>query len=173
MPRPTVARIHLDNLRHNYRLACDQAAPARAMAVVKADGYGHGIERVAGALARETDQFAVACLEEAMALRAAGLRHPVLLMQGVHEGPDLRLCEAEGFTVVVHDPHQLAWFEAGYGKPEVWIKVNTGMNRLGFAPAETGAVRDRLVTAGVRVTGVMTHFACADDLHSDGTAVQT
>lgn len=173
MPRATLARIHPGNLRHNFRLAKERAAPARAMAVVKADGYGHGIERVARTLSDDTDYYAVACLEEAMALRAAGLIQPVLLMQGVHEAKDLQLCESENFTVVVHDPHQLGWLEAGYGRPEVWLKVNTGMNRLGFAPAGLARVKEELSRIGVRVTGAMTHFACADDAQSQATARQT
>lgn len=173
MPRQTVARIHLDNLRHNFRLAEGRAGSARAMAVVKADGYGHGIERVARALANETGHFAVACLEEAVALRQAGLTHPVLLMQGVHQASDLPLCEAEGFTVVLHHEHQLAWLESGDARPRVWLKVNSGMNRLGFAPEEVRAVRQRLLGAGVPVTGAMTHFACADDENSERSAEQT
>ncbi|MFC4259434.1 alanine racemase [Marinobacter lacisalsi] len=173
MPRQTLARIHLDNLRHNFRLARERAGSARAMAVVKADGYGHGIERVARALANDADHYAVACLEEAQALRQAGLTQPVLLMQGVHQASDLPLCEAKGFTVVVHHEHQLAWLEAGDARPAVWLKVNSGMNRLGFAPGEVRAVCQRLESAGVTVTGAMTHFACADDELSERSAEQT
>lgn len=173
MPRQTVARINLDNLRHNFRVARERAGGARAMAVVKADGYGHGIERVAKALADDAEYYAVACLEEALALRTAGLSQPVLLMQGVHQAVDLALCEAEGFTVVVHHEHQLAWLESGGARPRVWLKVNSGMNRLGFAPEQVEAVSRRLQGMGVRVTGAMTHFACADDAHSDRTREQT
>lgn len=173
MPRQTLARIHLDNLRHNFRLARERAGSARAMAVVKADGYGHGIERIARALGSDTDHYAVACLEEAVALRQAGLTQPVLLMQGVHQASDLPLCEAEGFTVVVHHEHQLNWLESGGARPAVWLKVNSGMNRLGFAPSEVRAVYQRLKIAGVAVTGAMTHFACADDETSHRIAEQT
>lgn len=173
MPRQTLARIHLDNLRHNFRQARERAGGARAMAVVKADGYGHGIERVARALSDATEHYAVACLEEALTLRQAGLTHPVLLMQGVHQAADLRLCEAEGFTVVVHHEHQLSWLESGDARPAVWLKVNSGMNRLGFASSEVRGVCQRLASAGVAVTGAMTHFACADDESSDRITEQT
>ena len=173
MPRQTVARIHLDSLRHNYRLARERAGTARAMAVVKADGYGHGLQRVARALADDTDHYAVACLEEALALREAGLRQPVLLMQGVHQAADLAQCQAHNFTVVVHHEHQLQWLSAAQARPDVWLKVNSGMNRLGFAPAEVADVHRRLQQAGVRVTGAMTHFACADDEDSGRTGEQT
>lgn len=173
MPRETVARINLDSLRHNFRIARERAGGARAMAVVKADGYGHGIERVARALAGETDHYAVACLEEAVALREAGLTQPVLLMQGVHQASDLSLCDAEDFIVVVHHEHQVEWLESGGARPRVWLKVNSGMNRLGFAPGEVAAVCQRLQRSGIRATGAMTHFACADDETSDRTAEQT
>ncbi|WP_375183614.1 alanine racemase, partial [Marinobacter sp.] len=82
MPRPTVARIDLEALRHNYSTACQRAGNARVMAVVKADGYGHGIARVASALADLAPKYAVACLEEAVAIREAGLAQPVVLLQG-------------------------------------------------------------------------------------------
>ncbi|SFR74111.1 alanine racemase [Marinobacter daqiaonensis] len=173
MPRHTVARIDLENLRHNYRRASELAGSARAMAVVKADGYGHGLARVAGALADLTERYAVACLEEAVALRESGLSHPVLLMEGVHEAEDLKLCEAEGFIVAVHDQHQLPWLESSPARPEVWLKVNSGMNRLGFAPADIAAHAMHLRRLGIRVTGAMTHFACADDPASERTLEQT
>ena len=173
MPRQTLARIHLDNLRHNFRLAGERAGAGRAMAVVKADGYGHGIERVARALSEDTGYYAVACLEEAMVLRQVGLTQPVLLMQGVHQAPDLAMCEAEGFTVVVHHEHQLGWLTSGSARPRVWLKVNSGMNRLGFAPGEVRGVCQRLLNAGIPVTGAMTHFACADDEASERTVEQT
>lgn len=173
MPRETVARIHLDSIRHNFRLAGQRAGSARAMAVVKADGYGHGIERVARALSDVTEHYAVACLEEAVSLRQAGLTQPVLLMQGVHQASDLTLCEAEGFVVVVHHDHQLDWLESTGARPAVWLKVNSGMNRLGFAPDDLVTVRDRLARSGIEVAGAMTHFACADDEDSNRTADQT
>ncbi len=173
MPRPSIARIDLDALRHNYRKASELAAPARAMAVVKADGYGHGLVQVATALADETEHFAVACLEEAIALRDAGLGHPVLLMQGVHEAADLRICQLQRFIVVIHHAHQLQWLEKTGARPEIWLKVNSGMNRLGFAPSELPSVLNGLRRLGIRPGGAMTHFACADDTACNRTAEQT
>ncbi|MDF0752284.1 alanine racemase [Marinobacter sp. 71-i] len=175
MPRKTVARIDTSALRHNYRLACRLASPARAMAVIKADGYGHGIRRVAQALADEAPKFAVACIEEALAIREAGIDHPVVLLQGVHGAGDVATCAREGFEVVVHSDYQLDWLEQAPERPALWLKVNTGMNRLGFAPAVLGDVMARLKAGGAadQVVGFVTHFACADDTTCGSTDEQT
>lgn len=174
MPRPTVARIDPGALRHNYRLARQMAGSARAMAVIKADGYGHGIAQVARALADDAEKYAVACIEEALAIRDAGLQQPVVLLQGVHEAGDLELCARAGFEPVIHSPVQLAWLSAG-PVPEYWLKVNTGMNRLGFRGHELEGVMASLAATGgrERLQGFVTHFACADEPDSDMTERQT
>lgn len=175
MPRSTVARIDLQALRHNYALAQKLAGEAQAMAVVKADGYGHGIRPVALALAEMAPKYAVACLEEAQAIRDAGLRQPVVLLQGVHEQNDLAGCNARDFEPVVHSTLQLKWLEECADRPAFWLKVNSGMNRLGFRPAELPDVMATLDAMGARhrLLGFVTHFACADDPSSDRTAKQT
>ena len=174
MPRPTRARIDLDAIRHNYRLARTMARGANAMAVVKADGYGHGIQPVARALSSETGKYAVACIEEALAIRQAGLSQPVVLLQGVHEPADLMSCVQQDFQPVLHSPAQLAWLEAS-NVPAFWLKVNTGMNRLGFRPEALPEVIKGLETAGCKgqLLGFVTHFACADRPDSSMTAQQT
>lgn len=176
MPRNTIARIDTGAILYNYRLACQQAGTARAMAVIKAGGYGHGIRQVARALANDAPKYAVASLEEALEIRQEGLRHPVVLLQGVHARDDIDLCAEQGFELVLHSDYQVEWLAAARAVPPVWLKVNTGMNRLGFAP---GRIPD--VVAGVeampsmkgRLQGFVTHFACADDLESQWTAEQT
>lgn len=173
MPRPTRALVDLSALQHNYRLACGRAAPGQAMAVIKADGYGHGIARVAGALAQLAPCFAVACIEEALSIRQAGVNQPVVLLEGVHSAEDLAICASKGFEPVLHKAEQLAWLEQGSARPPIWIKLNTGMNRLGFPPAQLPQCLDRVRQQGVEVRGVMTHFACSDDLNDDFTQVQT
>lgn len=174
MPRPTIARIDLDAVRHNYRRACEQAGQARAMAVVKADGYGHGIGAIARALAGEAPCFAVACLEEAEAIRAQGLDHPVVLLQGVHARDDLHICQHHGFEPVMHSPEQLEWLEETAVSLVIWLKLNTGMNRLGFPPASLPTLMTQLRRhPQIRVKGLMTHYACADDLASTDTEAQT
>jgi len=175
MPRSTTARINLEALRNNYRIACERAGSATAMAVVKADGYGHGIARVALALADVAPKYAVACIEEAAAIRAAGIAQPVVLLQGVHAYDDLADCEHNNFEPVLHSEHQLEWLEQGGYRPWFWLKVNTGMNRLGFRSDDLHAVMTRLkaMGAGSRLLGFVSHFACADDTSSTMTATQT
>ncbi len=174
MPRATVARIDLEAIRHNYRLACSLAGDARAMAVVKADGYGHGIQAVARALEPDAGRYAVACIEEAEAIRKAGLSQPVLLLQGVHEQGDLARCARQGLEPVLHSPVQLDWL-VGAETPLFWLKVNTGMNRLGFRPEDVSGVMARLEATGCkeRLLGFVTHFACADEPGNDMTDRQT
>lgn len=175
MSRPTRAMIDLGALRRNYEKAQAMAAPAKVIAVVKANGYGHGLQPVAQALAPSAPMFAVALLEEAQLLRAAIRETPVLLMQGVHEAADWPLCGPNGFIPVLHCSEQVAQLEAASltGITPVWVKINTGMNRLGFRPWETEAVLTRLTAIpGVAVKGLMTHFASADDPASSQTAQQ-
>jgi len=175
MPRSTIARIDLQALRDNYSLAQKLAGSARAMAVVKADGYGHGIRPVALALAEMAPKYAVACLEEALAIRDAGLRQPVVLLQGVHEEGDLAGCNMHGFEPVLHSDAQLKWLGQCGDRPAFWLKVNSGMNRLGFRPAELPNVMATIDAMGgrPRLLGFVTHFACADDPSSTRTAEQT
>lgn len=173
MPRNTIARIDLDALRFNFSLAAANAGSARPMAVVKADGYGHGIRAVARALATDTECYAVACLEEALAIRAEGLTHPVVLLEGVHAQADLKICLKEGFEPVLHNKVQIDWLTSEPVRPVIWLKLNTGMNRLGFGPQELAEVVDRLAPDEGLIRGLMTHFACADDLASPETAAQT
>lgn len=168
MPRHTRARIDLDALRRNFRLARQRAPHSEFMAVVKADGYGHGLEPVARVLAEETDCLAVATIEEARRLRDAGIDRSIVLLEGVHEAADWSTVAHLGLQPVLHSRHQLAGCEALPREVPVWIKCNTGMNRLGVAPDDVGAFRQALEQhAGLRVVGLMSHYACADDLSDD------
>lgn len=175
MPRSTVARIDLDALRRNFQTARSRAGGARVMAVVKADGYGHGIGPVASALDSLASKFAVACLEEARAIREASLAQPVVLLQGVHAGADIDECVRLGFEPVFHSFRQLAWLERLEARPAFWLKLNTGMNRLGFNPDGLAGVMSQLkaMNADQELLGFLTHFACADDPGSTRTAQQT
>ncbi|MEX0603694.1 MAG: alanine racemase [Marinobacter sp.] len=173
MPRNTVARIDLDALRFNFELAAAKAGSARPMAVVKADGYGHGIGAVARALATAAECFAVACIEEAQAIRAEGLTHPVVLLEGVHDQADLKTCLKEGFEPVLHSSVQVDWLISEQVRPVIWLKLNTGMNRLGFNARELDNVVERLAPREGLIKGLMTHFSCADDLDNAETAAQT
>ncbi len=173
MPRATVARIDLAAIRHNFGLARQFAGGARAMAVIKADAYGHGIARVARTLAPDATCFAVACIEEALAIRDAGLAHPVVLLQGVHAAGDIATCAAQNFEPVLHSGYQLDWLAAQADGPAFWIKVNTGMNRLGFRPAELSRVMAALAGRTSAFLGFVTHFAASDEMDNDATGQQT
>lgn len=173
MPRHTVAKIDLDALRHNFRLAQHKAGEASAMAVIKADGYGHGIRKVARALAQDVPCYAVACLEEALAIRDEGLDQPIVLLEGMHSAGDVVVCARLGLEPVIHSDYQLDWLAQGEAVPSLWIKVNSGMNRLGFRSEDLASVMERVSARGWEVRGFLTHFAAADELDSATTAAQT
>lgn len=164
MPRPILATIHLDALRHNLALARRHAAGRKLWAVVKANAYGHGLERALRAFAA-ADGLALLDLDEAARARAAGWRKPILLLEGFFATADLAEVEALRLVPVVHDAAQIDML-AGF-RPrlpvDVYVKVNSGMNRLGFSPKDTAAALARLAALpGVRVAALMTHFANAD-----------
>jgi alanine racemase len=166
--RPARAVIDLQALRHNYRLARESTG-AKALAVIKADAYGHGAVRVAQALEDEANGFAVACIEEALELRAAGIRAPVLLLEGFFEADELALIVEHDLWFVVHSNWQLEAVEqASVGKPlTAWLKLDTGMHRVGFQPGEYRAAYQRLLASGkVAKIVLMSHFARADELDS-------
>ena len=173
MPRHTQARIDLDALRRNFRLARERAPVADSMAVVKADGYGHGLEPVARVMAAETDCLAVATIDEAQRLREAGIQSDIVLLEGVHEAADWIQVAQLGLQPVLHSRHQLAGCEVLPGAVPVWIKCNTGMNRLGVMPDDVGAFRQELSQYGtLTLVGLMSHYACADDPSDDMTRRQ-
>jgi len=172
--RPARALIDLDALRHNYRLA-RQLGGQKALAVVKADAYGHGAVRCAQALEGLADGFAVACIEEALVLREAGIGAPILLLEGFFDAAELELVGAHGLWTVVHAPWQLEALErsAPAAPVDVWLKLDSGMHRVGFAPHDYAAAWQRL-RALPQVGNIvkMSHFARADELEHPRTAEQ-
>lgn len=160
------ALIDTAALRHNLGTIRAYAPRAKVMAVIKANAYGHGLVSTALALA-DADSFAVARLEEGLALRAAGIRAPVVLLEGVFSAEQLTEAAHHGFEFVVHDPLQLKLLEAHRGAARfvIWVKIDTGMNRLGFRPeAFPGALaRLRALTVPVMELRIMTHLARADE----------
>lgn len=161
--RPTYARINWANLRSNYQIAKAQA-PGAAYAVIKANGYGHGIVACARALG-EADGFAVACVDEAMALRQAGIKRPVVVLQGAYCSKEWQLASDNDLQLVVQHPQQLQQrAELVLPNPvAVWLKINSGMNRVGVRADEAQALID-LIDADeqLQLRLVMTHFADAD-----------
>ncbi|PMR73194.1 alanine racemase [Billgrantia endophytica] len=173
MARPLVADIDLDALRHNYRLARELAPASQAVAVIKADAYGHGAVACARALeALPADSrppaFAVACLEEAESLRRGGVKAPIVLLEGIFEASELERVDALGLWMAVHSEWQVAALLA-YRPTRpipVWLKVDSGMHRLGFSPEEAVTVWQRLAVASecAAALHLMSHFATADAL---------
>jgi alanine racemase len=162
-------------LRHNLGTVRAYAPGAKVMAVVKANAYGHGLVSTALALA-DADSFAVARLEEGLALRAAGVRAPIVLLEGVFSAEQLAEAAQHGFELVVHDPLQLKLLEAHRGAERfvLWIKMDTGMNRLGFRPETFADAHARLKAMAVPALELraMTHLARADELDQSMTRDQ-
>lgn len=175
MSRATGAVIDLSALRHNLRRVRELAPRSRVMAVVKANAYGHGLALAAQALA-DVDAFAVASLEEAQTVRRAGLSNPIVLLEGVFSEQELEEAARWDCELVVHDDYQLKLIEKSglKGQLGVWLKVDTGMNRLGIAPATVQDAWKRLNKAKAvkQPMRLMTHFASADDLSNPKTLAQ-
>jgi alanine racemase len=169
------ARIDLDALRHNLAVARAAAPGRKTMAVIKADAYGHGLVQVANAL-EAADALAVARLGEAVALHDAGCRRPIVLLEGCLDAAELAEAVARDFVPVVHHPEQLALLRAARPVRPLacWLKVDTGMHRLGFAPEQVAdAFAELSAMDSVRGRpGLMTHLANADDRWDPTTAEQ-
>jgi alanine racemase len=167
MPRPIRAHIDLAAWRNNLAVARQHAPRAKVFAVIKANAYGHGVERAAQALV-DTDGYALLEIEAAVRLREGGARQRILLLEGAFSLPDLELAVRRQLSVVVHEQEQVAmldWLAPG-ARLDVVVKLNTGMNRLGFNPAETATLLERLHHhTAVAHLSLMTHFAHADDVH--------
>jgi len=173
--RPARALIDLSALRSNYRLARELGG-GRALAVLKADAYGHGAVRCAQALEPDADGFAVACIEEALQLREAGIRAPILLLEGFFEEDEVALIDAQQLWCVVHAPWQVEALErARPARPlDLWLKLDTGMHRIGLTAEDfIDAWRRLQALPHVRMQVAMSHFARADELDCGRTDEQT
>lgn len=174
MSRLATATIHLGALRHNLQRIRAMAGGARVMAVVKADGYGHGLERVARALAA-ADAFGVAAIADGLRLRAAGYEQRIVVLSGPDSAADLAEMRRLRLEAVIHHDSQLEWLAADRGEPlRVWLKVDSGMHRLGFPVARIAEVRARLAAMPAVHEEVvfMTHFAASEEFDNDLTAQQ-
>lgn len=171
--RPTRAEINLANLRHNLRVVQRAAAGKPIWAVLKADGYGHGSKAVARTLERAgVSGICVALLEEGIELREAGIRVPILITGGYYGRAYGELLRHE-LTPVIHDVDQVSGLAdevrfSGAEPIKVHLKIDTGMSRLGIAPREIPTMAEALRRAPeVKLSGLMTHFACADSWNSE------
>jgi len=172
MARPLHASIDLAALTHNLGVVRRHAPNSRIMAVIKANAYGHGMLRAAKAL-READGFAVLRLEEAIALREAGFTQRILLLEGFFSADELPLLAQHRLSSVVHHSAQAEMLRRAEmsEKIDVFLKINTGMNRLGFQPEQFPAALESLrANKNVASVTLTTHFATADE--APGVAAQ-
>lgn len=140
--------------------------------MVKANGYGHGLINAANAMQAQVDGLGVALLEEARQLREAGIGAPILVAEGCFDRDELLEARQLSLDLVVHSPWQVAMLLDNPGADRLWLKLNTGMNRLGLRPAIALQAGEQLAAAGMKPVGVMTHFACADDEQDARTSRQ-
>ena len=173
MSRLIRAVIDTQALRHNLNVLRARAGRAKVIAVVKANAYGHGLVSAALAI-QDAGAFAVARLEEGMSLRAAGIGSRIVLLEGVFSRSQLEDAAHDDLDLVVHDARQIELLEqsGGAGRFSIWIKIDTGMNRLGFAPREFAAALERIRHLSPRELRLMTHLACADERDARVTTAQ-
>lgn len=174
MTRGVRARIDRSALKHNLERARSAAPNSRVMAVVKADGYGHGLVEVAGSL-EDADAFAVESTDEGVRLRDAGIRQGITLLTGFHDFRELDAIAHRHLWPVIHADWQVAALarQSASIVVGVWVKIDSGMHRVGFAPAEAPAVLQVLERLpNVRIEGLMSHLANADDLADSTTRSQ-
>ena len=165
MTRSTRAIIDLAALQHNLQIAQQSAANAKVMAVIKANAYGHGLVPIANALAN-ADAFAVATLDEAIQLRRAGIRKPITLLEGFTQQDELSVIAEQQLDVVIHHALQVTLLERHRGHAiAIWLKIDTGMHRLGFNPLEIAACYERLrqMQSVQQPIRWFTHLANADN----------
>ena len=173
--RTATVHIDLNALVDNYAVIKSTAPESKVLAVLKANGYGHGLVRIAKALP-QADAFGVARIEEALELRTAGVIKPIVLLEGVFDDADIAILAANNLQTIVHTKEQLnAILTADIDRSlKVWLKIDTGMHRLGIAPSQfnefynalsdSDNVHDDLI--------LMSHFSCADDLNNQTTQQQ-
>lgn len=176
MSRPARALLDANALRHNLERVRYYAPQSKILAIVKANAYGHGIVWAARAL-RKADAFGVASIEEGIELRTSGVTQPICLLEGFFEASEIALLIQHKLDTVVHHEAQVAALEqmpaSAAATLDVWLKIDTGMHRLGFAPAIAPTMHARLTACkGVRRVRFMTHFANADNTFDSTTPAQ-
>lgn len=176
MTRPTSITIDLNALTHNFQQVKILSPYSSVISMVKANAYGHGLIKVAQALSPMTDALGVACLDEALVLRQAGIKTPILLIEGVYSQEEMQQANRYKLDFVIHQIEQLQWLQNTpfTYTPQIWLKINTGMNRLGIAIQDLEIFYQGLMAIDYikKPLGLMTHFACADELDNPLTAAQ-
>jgi alanine racemase len=170
MQRNTAAHIDLGAIRANYEYACTLVPDGKILPVIKADAYGHGLVPVARALEDQVPAFAVATVEEAVELRKALIGVDLLVLEGATTRAATERAGRHALVLMVHAESQVDMLP-GTGAA-AWVKVDTGMHRLGIDPAMLGDVVERLQAGEVEVHAICTHLACADEQDNDFTREQ-
>ena len=176
MARPTNVLLSRDHLLHNIALIQNKIGGGRIIAMVKANAYGHGIRSVSKRIAPVIHMFGVASLDEALILRSIGLTNPIMLAEGVFEPEEWAVAAHHHCDVVIHHQTQIQWLDAlePHQKVRIWLKINTGMNRLGFFPHDIPKVY-ALLRHNPRIQGdigLMSHFASSEQPYSVKTTQQ-
>jgi len=176
MSRPTKALISLKALKHNVKITKSISPQSKIIAVIKANAYGHGITQIGQALDTEVDALAVACIEEALALRSAGVTLPILLLEYAFDANEISIAAEQNFWLMLTRTETIETLLAIDVKKQVgvWIKIDTGMHRLGLAPEMFNDAYQRLSTCNhiQNEIVVATHFACSDELNNEMTSEQ-
>lgn len=162
--REARATIHLNHLLNNLEVIQQMAPSSQVVAMVKADAYGHGLIPVSKTLAPHVASFGVCCFQEALQLRKAGIKQDIILMEGVFSPQELTEANALNLSVVIHHQQQLEWLlaEKKHFEQSIWLKLNSGMNRLGFNVESFQIAYQQLTDLGHDPI-LMTHLACADE----------
>ena len=164
--RLTQAVIDLDALIKNYQYIDSLASKSNTIAVIKADAYGHDANKVAHALSAKVNSFAVGFIDEALALRSAGITNTVLILEGPFKESDFDLARKNNFTLMLHSEYQIQWLKSF--KPEfsgdIWLKVDTGMNRLGFHLEQVDHIMAQLSIKQRKDLVLCSHFSTAEQI---------
>lgn len=168
--KSTVAHIDLSAIRHNYKIIKQRTPNSKILAVVKSNAYGHGITPITKTLNPLVDAFAVAWLDEAIEIFENNIKKPILLLKGFITPKELQLISSLKFNTVIHNFHQIELIEkTPLTHPlNIWLKIDTGMHRLGFQPQEFIEVYQRLINNPKIATPIrlMSHFASAEDVNN-------
>jgi alanine racemase len=171
--RKTQAIINLSALKNNYNKVDGLAPQSKTIAVIKANAYGHGAIEIAKSLHSIVPAFAVAFIDEAIVLRTAGITLPILILEGPLDEEDFVLAELYNFWLMIHNTEQVSWLaqQPSY-KENLWLKINTGMNRLGFTPEYAEKILENFTNGQKKALVLCSHFSNADEIDNPKTQTQ-
>jgi alanine racemase len=171
--RKTQAIINLSALQDNYNQIANLAPKSKTIAVIKANAYGHGSVEIAKSLHSLVPAFAVAFIDEAIVLRNAGITLPILILEGALNEEDFSIAKQHNFWLMLHNTEQISWLtqHPNY-KEKLWIKIDTGMNRLGFTPELAKQLLAKLTKEQKEDLVICSHFSSADEINNPKTQTQ-